>query len=58
MTKKTYLKPTAKVVEVKIAQLVCASLNRVASTGLDKTETLDYGDEDGTTEKDAWGNAW
>ena len=57
MIKKQYLRPTTNVVEVKIVQLVCASLSRVASTGLDENESLDYGD-DGTTEKDAWGNAW
>jgi len=58
MTKKTYLRPTANVVEVRIAQLVCVSLNSVTSTGLDENEELDYGDEDGTTEKDVWGKAW
>ena len=57
MIKKQYLRPTTNVVEVKIVQLVCASLSRVASTGLDENESLDYGDGD-TTEKDAWGNAW
>lgn len=57
MIKKPYLRPTTNVVEVKIVQLVCASLSRVASTGLDENESLDYGDGD-TTEKDAWGNAW
>ena len=57
MIKKPYLRPTTKVVEVKIAQLVCASLNNVASTGLDDNESLDYG-EGNTTEKDVWGNAW
>ena len=44
-------------VEVKIVQLVCASLSRANSTGLDDNESLDYGDEDGTTKKDAWGSA-
>ena len=58
MTKKTSLRPTANVVEVKIVQLVCASLNSVTSTGLDDNESLDYCDEDGTTEKDVWGSAW
>jgi hypothetical protein len=58
MIKKAYLRPTTNVVEVKIVQLVCASLRGVSSTGLDKNETLDYGDEDGTTEKDVWENAW
>ena len=57
MTKKTYLRPTTKVVEVKIAQLVCASLNNVASYGLDDNESLDYGDGN-TTENDVWENAW
>lgn len=58
MTKKTYLRPTANVVEVRIAQMVCTSLRRVNSTGLDDDDDeLDYGDGN-TTEKDAWGNAW
>lgn len=57
MIKKPYLRPTTNVVEVKIVQLVCASLNGVNSTGLDDNESLDYGDDD-TTEKDAWGSAW
>ena len=57
MIKKPYLRPTANVEEVRIAQLVCASLRGVSSTGLDDNETLDYGDGD-TTEKDAWRNAW
>ena len=57
MTKKTYLRPTTNVVEVKSARLVCASLRGVSSTGLDDNESLDYGDGE-TTEKDVWGNAW
>jgi hypothetical protein len=57
MIKKPYRRPTTNVVEVKIVQLVCASLNDVNSTGLDENETLEYGDGN-TTEKDAWGNAW
>ncbi len=57
MTKKTYLRPTTNVVEVKIVQLVCASLNSVTSSGLDTNESLDYGDGN-TTEKDLWDEAW
>ena len=57
MTKKTYLRPTTNVVEVKIVQLVCASLNSVTSSGLDTNESLDYGDGD-TKEEDVWENAW
>lgn len=57
MIKKPYLRPTTNVEEVKIVQLVCASLSGVNSTGLDDNETLDYGDGN-TTEKDAWGSAW
>ena len=57
MIKKPYLRPTTNVVEVKIVQLVCTSLIRANSTGLDDNESLDYGDGD-TTEKNAWGNAW
>lgn len=57
MIKKPYLRPTTNVVEVKIVQMVCTSLIRANSTGLDDNESLDYGDGD-TTEKNAWGNAW
>ena len=57
MIKKPYLRPTANVVEVRIAQMVCTSLRQVNSTGLDDDDELDYGDGN-TTEKDAWGNAW
>ena len=57
MIKKPYLRPTTKVVKVKIVQLVCASLSGVNSTGLDDNETLNYGDGE-TTKKDAWGSAW
>ena len=58
MTKKTYLRPTANVVEVKIVQLVCTSLNSVTSTGLDEEESLDYGDTSGNKEKNIWDEAW
>lgn len=57
MTKKTYLRPTANVLELKSAQLVCASVNSVTSTGLDDNESLDYGDGN-TTEKNLWNEAW
>ena len=52
MIKKPYLRPTANVVEVRIVQLVCASLRKVDSTGLDDDE-LDY-DEDGGDQGSAW----
>ena len=58
MIKKPYLRPTANVEEVRIAQLVCASLNNVVSTGLDKEESLDYGDTEGNKEKNIWDEAW
>lgn len=58
MTKKTYLRPSTNVEEVRIAQLVCASLSNVASTGLDDNESLDYGDTEGNKEKNIWENAW
>ena len=57
MIKKPYLRPTANVEEVKIAQLVCASPSGVNSTGLDDNEKLNYGEGE-TTEKNAWDNAW
>jgi len=57
MTKKTYLRPTANVLEVRIAQMVCVSLTNVTSSGLDTNESLDYGD-DVTKEKDVWDEAW
>ena len=58
MTKKTYLRPSTNVEEVRIAQLVCASLNNVVSTGLDKEDSLDYGDTEGNKEKNIWDEAW
>jgi len=58
MTKKTYLRPTTNVVEVKIVQMVCTSLSGVASTGLDENESLDYGDTSGNKEKNLWDEAW
>jgi hypothetical protein len=57
MIKKPYLRPTTNLVEVKIVQLVCASLTTVTSTGLDDNESLDYGDGN-TTKKDLWDEAW
>jgi len=57
MIKKPYLRPTTNLVEVKIVQLVCASLRGVNSTGLDENETLYYGDGDNTKE-DPWESAW
>ena len=58
MTKKTYLRPTTNVVELKSARLVCASLKSVTSTGLDENESLDYGDTSGHKEKNIWDEAW
>ena len=58
MTKKTYLRPTANVLELKSAQLVCASLNSVTSTGLDENESLNYGDTEGNKKKSIWDEAW
>lgn len=57
MTKKTYLRPTTNVLELKSAQLVCASLTNVTSSGLDTNESLDYGDGN-TTKKNIWDEAW
>ena len=58
MIKKPDLRPTTNVVEVKIVQLVCASLSRVASTGLDENESLDYGDTNGNKVNSIWDMAW
>ena len=58
MIKKPYLRPTANVEEVKIAQLVCASPSGVNSTGLDENESLDYGDTEGNKKKSIWDEAW
>ena len=57
MTKKTYLRPTTNVVEVKIVQMVCTSLSGVTSIGLDDNESLNYG-EGVTTENSIWNMAW
>ena len=58
MTKKTYLRPSTNVEEDAIEQMVCASLSSVVSTGLDKEESLDYGDTGGNKEKNIWDEAW
>ena len=58
MIKKPYLRPTTNVVEVKIVQMVCTSLSKVNSTGLDENESLDYGDTSGNKEKNIWDEAW
>ena len=58
MTKKTYLRPSTNVEEGAIEQMVCASLSSVVSTGLDKEESLDYGDTGGNKEKNIWDEAW
>lgn len=57
MIKKPYLRPTTNVVEVKIDQLLSASLRGVNSKGLDENESLVYGDDE-TTEKNAWNYSW
>ena len=58
MIKKPYLRPTTKVVKVKIVQLVCTSLSGVTSNGLGGNETLKYGDTEGNKEKNIWDEAW
>ena len=50
MIKKTYLRPTTNVLEVKIVQLVCAS--DIKTNGLDDDD-LNY-DESGGDQGSAW----
>ena len=55
--KKTYVRPAIETCEAETEEQLLA-LSSVSSNGLDDNEALDYGDEDGTTEKNLWDEAW
>jgi len=55
--KKTYVRPAIEMCEAETEEQLLA-LSSVTSTGLDDNESLDYGDEDDTTEKNLWNEAW
>ena len=54
--KKIYQRPAIELFEAETEEQLLA-LSSVASTGLDKEESLDYGDTEGK-EKNIWDEAW
>ncbi len=55
--KKIYQRPAIELCEAETEELLLA-LSSVQSTGLDKEESLDYGDTEGNKEKSIWDEAW
>ena len=58
MTKiKIYQRPAIELWEAETEEQLLA-LSSVSTTGLDKEESLDYGDTGGNKEKNLWDEAW
>jgi hypothetical protein len=57
MIKKEYQKPMVNVVMIQHSQMLCHSLDKIQSTGLDEGETMDYGDNQGKKTNSIW-DAW
>ena len=55
--KKIYQRPAIELCEAETEEQLLA-LSSVESTGLDKEESLDYGDTEGNKEKSIWDEAW
>ena len=55
--KKIYKRPAIEPFEVETEEQLLA-LSSVKTTGLDKEESLDYGDTGGNKEKSIWDEAW
>jgi hypothetical protein len=55
--KKIYQRPAIELCEAETEEQLLA-LSSVASTCLDKEESLDYGDTSGNKEKNIWDEAW
>ena len=55
--KKIYQRPAIALFEAATEEQLLA-LSSVRTTGLDKEESLDYGDTDGNKEKNIWDEAW
>ena len=55
--KKIYQRPAMELFEVETEEQLLA-LSSVKTTGLDKEESLDYGDTSGNKEKNIWDEAW
>jgi len=55
--KKIYQRPAIEPFEVETEEQLLA-LSSVKTTGLDKEESLDYGDTEGNKEKNIWDEAW
>ena len=55
--KKIYQRPAIELCEAETEEQLLA-LSSVKTTGLDKEESLDYGDTSGNKEKNIWDEAW
>jgi hypothetical protein len=55
--KKIYQRPAIELCESETEEQLLA-LSSVRTTGLDKEESLDYGDTGGNKEKNIWDEAW
>ena len=55
--KKIYQRPAIELCEIETEEQLL-TLSSVRTTGLDKEESLDYGDTEGNKEKDIWDEAW
>ena len=55
--KKFYQRPAIELCESETEEQLLA-LSSVKTTGLDKEESLDYGDTSGNKEKNIWDEAW
>ena len=55
--KKIYQRPAIELFEAETEEQLLA-LSSVRTTGLDKEESLDYGDTEGNKEKNIWDEAW
>lgn len=55
--KKIYQRPAIELCEAETEEQLLA-LSSVQTTGLDKEESLDYGDTEGNKEKNIWDEAW
>jgi len=54
--KKIYQRPAIEQCEAETEEQLLAL--SIKSTGLDKEESLDYGDTEGNKEKNIWDEAW
>ena len=53
MIKKAYEQPTMKMVKIQQTQLICASLNKITTNGLNSEDDFEY-DKNGGDQGYAW----